>query len=313
MARRTLGVSMVEVRLLGRPGDGKIPLDEIGPSGLLDLVRSWAGKQPDLTDPRRKIYTEVRDVHHLSRAVLLRVSTGSWGDDQREIVNIGGKGSRTPVDADDASTVGTRALFLCPPGADTALYFSEREGNFVGGTRAWDAIDVLIAGQGKVPDRNGILRSLNAEKVSVTLGKEWLAAAELREVGVRRHRPAQSWGSDEGPDELVYEQTLRPKQKGHLPKRILTRVLESSSKIEAADIVGLPGDGEVDRVTLTVEDGERTKTFEMSNPKSPALREVLNEHGEDVLDNDQFIDVCGDLAETFYTGLEEAFAYDWLR
>lgn len=313
MARRTIGLADVAVTLSRRADEGLVPLDSVGSNGLHQLVAKWALTKPDVTDRLKQIYTAIERVEVYSAAVLMEVGTGSWGDDRRRLVHPDGALPPRPIDADDASTVGTRALLLAPPGGDIALYFSEREGNFVGGSRIWKAIEAQIRGASKVPDLSHELRELVPAKKTVTMEEEWLEGVRLQGVAVSRVRPASSYGDSGGPEDLLVKQSIRASRKGHLNPRWLTDILSAGSREEAAGIVRLDGDDEIKTIELTVSDGSREKTFEIESPGTPALREVLNEHGNPVLEDLQFIDRCAELAAQYYRRIGQTFDYAWLR
>lgn len=313
MARRTIGFAEVSVTRARCADEGPVPLNEVGPHGLHRLVADWAALKSDITDREQQIYTAVERAESFTAAVLMEIGTGSWGDDRRQLVHAKGAVPPRPIDVDDAATVGTRALLLTPPGGDQALYFSEREGHYVGGSRVWNAIEAQIRGTEKVADRNHVLRALVPKKTTVVMESEWLEGVRLQAVAVSRLRRASRWGDTVVPDDLVVKQSIRASGKGHLSPRWLTDILGAESREEAAGVVHLEGDDEIKTIELTVSDGSREKTFEIESPGTPALREVLNGHGQPVLDDLQFVDRCAELASNYYRRVGQTFDYAWLR
>ena len=247
--------------------------------------------------------------------VLISISTGSWGDDRRQIIHS--KGARPPqqVDTEDATTSATRALFIVPPGGDFALFFSEREGIHVGGSRIYPAIEEEIRSQPPIEDSTFVPRKLVPHKEVIGLEEEWLQGVNLREVTVQRTRPAASWGGDARIDEVSLQEKIKPKGNGSLSPRWLAGIRNSTSIDEAAGVIGFEQrEGEtLEALTITVEDGELSKTFEFDNPKTPPLREVLNDHGHPPLSDRQFVDRCGSLAAKAFPRYGGTFSYDWLR
>lgn len=315
MARRTLGFSRVWATRHHREEEGRLFLEEIGPDGLLEVIDSWARERKNLTSSEQQIYTAVTDSTRYKHGVLINVATGSWGDDRRQIIHSRGAKPAQQVDADDATTSATRALFITPPGGDFALFFSEREGNHVGGSRIYPAIEEEIRAQPPVEDSNFIPRKLVPRREVIGLEEEWLKGVKLREVAVQRTRPASTWGGDAAVDDLSLQEKIRPKGKGSLSPRWLADIRKAASIDEAAGVVGFEaGEGEtLEALTITVEDGELSKTFEFDNPKTPPLREVLNEHGRPPLGDPEFVDRCGALAAKAFPRYGGTFSYDWLR
>lgn len=313
MARRTIGFAEVTVTLSGRPDEGAVGLDDVGPEGLHELVAAWAQQYKNITDTERKIYTAVDRAEVYSSAVLMEVATGSWGDDRRKLVNSKNAVATRDIDPDDASTVGTRSLLITPPGGTTALYFSEREGHFVGGSRAWTAIEAEIRAAPRLPDRDFNPRRLVPAKTTAVLGEEWLHDVRLRAVSVTRVRPADTWGTATDEKDLLLEQTLRATGANQLSPRLLRELRKAGSREEVASVFRLDGDDEIKTVNITVTDGDREKTYEYESPGTPPLREILNEHGQPVLNDRQFVDHCAGLAETYYRRVGQTFEYSWTR
>lgn len=318
MARRTLMHSSIRAVFKGMQHSPSIPLDDVGGIGLLELFNSWAQPGLDLSNSNEQIHTAIDQVAHYKRATLVHVSTGSWGDTDRRLVDHTGERDPRTIDADDAATDTTRALLIVPPKAEVGLWFVERQGNSAGGSRIWRAFESVVEQAPRIQSPRGGQRVVRTKRATVTLGSDWATTAELQEVSVRKYEPASEAGDPDNYHitDMVHENRFRPKKrKTNFPPRLRDRLLRATDLYDAASLFGITEtDADLlEDVSVRMTDGRQEKTFEIFSPAGPTVLEVLNEHGQPAISPAKFLEECAHRAQHYYENILQTFDHAWMR
>ena len=126
---------------------------------------------------------------------------------------------------------------------------------------------------------------------TVNEGEAWAEAAELTEVEVRVEGKNADIADGLSVKVGKVSHIARPEKRHRFPGKLLESLHDEQALRRVVSVPDLPDDRQV-FVTL-VRDG-RTKKFELGTEGAPAIREVLNDSGEDTLDTAALVATCAE-------------------
>ncbi|KHL03150.1 hypothetical protein [Sinomonas humi] len=300
--------------------DNTFRMDDIHGIDALDLFEEWARGLPldHFKDPTKLTYGTKPEVERRNRLVLITMRTGHYGTEGDHVVDTLLHEASYRTSSVDAQTVETRCALLVPPGAQEALFFIERQGNEGCGGRVLDSFlaHLRVAAQSE-PGTNGRPLQLTVDRQTVVETDAWLQQAQLETVAVSRRATINAATSDVGdvhpirPFEVGYGSTLTPlKGTRYLPEWVRSLIIQK--KLASAPDLGF-GAEDYEEMTITLGDGQRRKSMVIGKERTPPIRILLNDHAEQALPMNTFVDRIDDEAERYYGRRSQNYDRAWTR
>ena len=284
MGRRVLTVSELTFHERLKRNPASFAPAALNGEDLLDVFESWAQalSTEDTHNQERQTWVSVAEVvRYATRVVLLDLRVGAYGE-PGEIVDTSTGNPITRIEDHQAPTGQNRALLLVPKHGERAYFLAEESSRGSAGGRILALFKKHFS---RYTDRITMVTK------TVTEGEAWAEAAELSEVEVRvLGRSADiADGLDVRVGKVSY--VARPTRRGRFPGRLLGELHREEALQRIVQVPHIPEDHEV-FVTM-VRDG-RTKKFQLGSEGAPAIRELLNDSGEEALTTEALVQTCAD-------------------
>lgn len=292
MVRRTISYYMFDLhprkrknydvaRSVGDVGSGRSVIPY-----LVDFLQCKQGKI--LRDEHKKDVVGIRSFKHHGRSVLINAVTGPFGE-KTQVINVLSGRVVKDIEEDESPAKEARILFCCPKNAQFAVVGVES----VDGRDALQVIKEFAKG----------LRRLFDDCVcpikAIAESESWLENASLKQLSVVTKTPKPIILEDGVPDQPVSEEfgclacvITPPKGKKFLGRTFYEDL--QARKRSGNGLLTLPDVLEhksledlVIETTIEGQDG-RTKTILLGDAKTPAIREILSNHGEPRPDDEHF-------------------------
>lgn len=292
MPRRTVSVSNFYVHTERKTKERK-PVNNFDGNGadLLALLRAFI-KDVDrslLVDDDRERYVSITELDPQGRTLFVEVEAG-WFGTAGKVKNVRTHKVSHEHDAEDATTRILRFVAVAPLGATGMLVFVEK----VGGVSAAARILTLFHAALRHRYEDSKLTFKNETMVEKPA---WLKKAKLDRVTGKVHSYQHSADvADGGTTKIIGALSVDLVPTGtaeYLPKKIWEGLKKRN--LDAAQVLGLAENTEVDRLTVTVSADGKTKTFAIDREKEPALSYLFVDKGQP--DVETFLTFCFDNAK----------------
>ncbi|WP_426007349.1 hypothetical protein ACPFL9_09805 [Paenarthrobacter sp. NyZ202] len=150
--------------------------------------------------------------------------------------------------------------------------------------------------------------------VTVVAGDAWLATAKLRTVTAvaNEYTSDIASASQTNPVPMKYSSTLAPAHRtSWLPSWVQSVV--SNKKVAAAADLGFPGGIDYDELIIELGDGDQKKTMVVGKEKTPAIRVLLNDYGQNNLKTSELVARIDEEAKQHYDRNKLRWDYAWTR
>lgn len=300
MGRRTIAGHKLTFNKYRKPAERVCPADLSGERAQ-DIFATWAEglMQEGAVSVRGQSFLRVVGVTRFSDHIVI-VDTMSGKSGEEVVVYDTDSGeTRFTLTEKDAPTSSARAILICPPRGDVALWFSEYSARSSGASLLLEAFKKCWS------DFN----------TGTTFNKDRLIAAEIAledgvvtEVEVRMTRRP----DDRSEGSFVKEGTVSHKFKAAKGSQLSGSIIDRFRKdrTKAYDLVEIKGPSrdEDSAIFVSVDVDGHTRKVEISNLDDGVyFREELNAAGEPVLSDADIVEYCAGEAKTFL----ERSGCDW--
>jgi hypothetical protein len=229
-----------------RPSKKRIDgdLTDIEGHDLLHLFHGLvAGVDPDkLVDRQRRKYLQIDSIDPFGRSVLVTTETGNFGEEGKTF-DVDTHAVSHKRGANESATIPTRTLLVVPPGATTALFLIERQGQANGGSELVDLLHGALLNA--FPDHFFPTETMYEADA-------WAEGTELLSVTAIAHAfPVDISASVASVPKSVgtLRQTLTPSNGNRLPHWLWEAL--RNRKVDASNFIGFAGH-EVDETEVQV-------------------------------------------------------------
>jgi hypothetical protein len=296
--------------------DSEFDLDDIRGIDLLEEFSTWCGAVPKshFTDTVKQTYGTKPVVDRYSRFSVVAMRTGHFGTDGNLVINIRNHGTKYKTDEDDSSTVETRCGLLVPPKSKVGLFFVEHQGHDACGSRIFSSFETHLKDKAE-RTMSGTRRAsmqLVVKRETLVSGEAWIEAADLERITALKYDKPTDISEEIVETPLTYSRTIEPPKGVRKLSNILKgRVFDGT--VHPTSQLGFPTDEEYDDLVVSLGDGERRKQMVIGREKSPAIRKMLNDDGQQALTTTQLISSFEEDAKDFFEGLDLSWSYGWTR
>lgn len=286
MARRTLIAHELRFHEKYAKKNAKVyePRDLAGPS-LCEVFLDWCNTvdQEVLRDEKLNTWLNIESALMYSDAiVLVKLAIGKWGEEGKLLESDTGE-TIMEIGENQAATGATRAALFVPPFGEAALFFSESSNRGCGGSKL---LPKFASYWSKKSDEITMTRDRLVEA-------ELVDEARVKEIEVRYYIAPSDIADSFGEGFGYISHTIHSKRRGKgLPPAVFDSL--KSKPMLANRYVGIRVDDSVNQeVYVTLQVGGKTKKIALDDPQDGFYyREVLNDWGEQSLDDDEFINRC---------------------
>lgn len=282
MGRRVLTVHELTFHEKYKPKHVSYAPVNLDGEDLLDVFEAWARdlSTADTLNEDRQTWVNVAQVSRYGpRVLLLDLSVGAYGE-AGELVDVHTGEPVGTIEDNHAPTGSNRALLFVPRTGEQAYFLSEESSRGQAGGRIRELFRSHFV---------NYTNKVTMEMAAVTEGEVWAEAAELTEVEVRVG--GKSVDIADGPNVQIgkISYVAKPERRKRFPGKLLKDLKEEKV---LKRIVAVPDLSEDRSVWVTMVRDGRTKKFELGTEGAPAIRELLNEASEPILDTDELISRC---------------------
>lgn len=300
MGRRTIAGHKLTFHKFRKPTELVCPA-EISGESLLDIFAAWAKKfmQDGVVSVRGQSFLRVVDVERFNEYIVIVDTMSGKAGEEGVVYDTDSGEAKFNLTEKDAPTSSARAILICPPRGEVALWFSEYSARSSGASLLLEAFK----------------KSWGSFNTGTTFDKARLIASEIAleeglvtEVEVRTTRR-----SDDRSDGLfVREGTVSHKFKAAKGSPLSGAIIDKFRKDRSAafDLVEIkePSRDEESEIFVSVDvEGHRRKVEIFNLDDGVYFREELNAAGEPPLNDAGIVAYCADEARTFL----ERSGCDW--
>lgn len=286
MARRVLTVHEFIFREKNKsPKEARIiPPGELNGQDLGTLFFNWAEAltEEETHDPKSNFWVaRPRVKQHGPHVVILELAAGSTGEVGQVVNSTTGK-IDLELTEKHAATGQNRALLFSPPEGNSAFFFAESSRRASAGTRIRKLFERYL---------RETQNSIKVEVTTVSEGELWAEKANLKQVELRVEGKAADIADGIDVEVGSISHMARPKRRKFFSPDILKQL--RNDKFIANKLVSIPAETEGD-VYVTLDDGERQKTFQVDGGGAPSFRLVITSDGEPSLSDNDLVQKCVD-------------------
>lgn len=286
MAKRSLSAHGIRFTKKYKRGE-EIELcpDDLGGKDLYSEFYNWAsslvGSNVAREDSNKVVM--VNEVLRFSqRVIMVRMAVGSFGE-EGPVLNHATMDSSKNIDEDEAPVAFVRGLLYVPVGdAKYAPFFTEHS---IRGSGAGDLYSSFAKHWSKAS------KDARMRRDQLSSGEDWLEGARLKEVGFSFYREGKdSFDPIDASSGIQYYafKARRGESLGEKLYRTVSRNPRIAGQLLGVDV---PEGADISFTVTTA--GGRTKTFDINDPDDVlGYREVLNNHGEPSLTDDELVERC---------------------
>lgn len=300
-----------------RKKNSDMVLDDVAGISVLDEFETWAGSldKSHFKNSTKKHYGTKPKMRRRNRIVVAQMRTGHYGTVGDQVIDTSTHTKAYGTKADDAQTVETRCAFLIPPGSRVGLFFTEKQAfESCGGMLLGSFSAHLKDSAEKIKRPDGKTYKLKISIETVVEPDAWVATAHMQSVTAIKYEYTKDVGDEHATKSvnMQYATTLQPvKGNPFLPDMVRDMVFDK--KLEAAAHLGFPDDLNYDELIVKLGDGDQSKTMVIDKQKTPAIRVLLNDHGQSHLKLTELIATIDEEAKTFYERRKLSWDYSWTR
>lgn len=282
MGRRFLTVSELTFhQKRKRKPDTYAPSDLNG-ADLLDVFHAWVTglAVSDTHDKDRQTWVSVASAARWApRVEVVELRVGAYGEPGELVdVNTGARIGR--IEDNQAPTGQNRVLLFVPQRGESAFFLSEVSTRGSAGGR------ILHLFKKHFSD---CISEITMETATVNEAEVWAEAAELTEVEVRVEGKSADLADGASVKVGKVSHIARPEKSQRFHRNLLKSLQQERVLRQIVSVPDLPVEREV---FVTMEHEGRTKKFVLGATGAPAIREVLNDVGEDPLDTASLVQRC---------------------
>lgn len=284
MGRRVLTVSELTFHQKYKRNPPSYAPADLNGEDLLDIFHEWAvGLDVSMThNKQRQTWVNVAMAERYSpRVLVLDLRVGSYGE-AGELVDIDTGALVGRIEDNQAPTGENRALLFVPEQGEQAYFLSEESSR---GSAGGHILRLFKKHFSSYTDQITMYTS------TVTEGDAWAEAARLTEVEVRVEGKSADMADGLNVRVGKISHIAKPERRGVFPGKLLGNLQEEESLRRIVAVPNLPADREV---FVTMERDGRKKKFQLGAEGAPAIREVLNDSGEDALDTRALVETCAE-------------------
>lgn len=274
MGRRVLTVSELTFHQKYKRQPGTYAPSDLNGEDLLDVFHTWVTglDVSDTHNKDRKTWISVASADRWApRVEVVELRVGAYGE-AGELVDINTGAPIGKIEDNQAPTGQNRALLFVPECGESAFFLAE------GSARGSAGGHILRLFKKHF---SSYTSKITMETAPVIESEAWAEAAELTEVEIRVKGRARDVADGLSVNVGKVSHIARPEKKHRFPGKLLKSLHKEQVLKRIVSVPDLPHEREV-FVTL-VHDG-RTKKLLLGTEGAPAIRELLNDVGEDTLD-----------------------------
>jgi len=289
MAQRTATITHIQYHKKHARGSNSAPMDVSAIPDTGDLLTFaygvWAGMKPHaLWDRTKQFYCDPSpggSTITAGRGLVLSAEIGTYGDPSSIKDVVTGEERLANTEGNLTNAVPQRLVLLVPQNATSAFLYVE---HLAGGRMGGKFLDVLeTAWRQQVGDYMLDIDTLARPDA-------WFQAADLARVSAQVY----GYSADAFDGDLaksvgdVHVTLTPPKGQRFFPKNLLPAL--RAKTVNRAKLLGLRE--EPDEVKVTLGDGAQARTFVLGREKTPAVRTLVTDWGQQRLTDAQFHAWC---------------------
>ncbi|WP_304270886.1 hypothetical protein [Pseudoglutamicibacter cumminsii] len=282
MGRRVLTVSEMTFHRKRKRNPTTFAPSDLEGEDLLDIFETWAKSLDTSTthNEERQTWVSVEEVvRYASRVLILHLRVGAYGE-PGELMDISTGTTVSQIEDDQAPTGENRALLFVPQRGERAFFLSEVSSRGSAGGRILRLFKTHFV---EYTDQ------ITMKTALVTEDEVWREAAELKEVEVRVTGKSADVADNLKVKVGRLSYVARPEKGRFFQRDLLDELHRASVAAQVVSVDELPEDHDV---FVTMERDGRRKKFQLGSEGTPAIREVLNDSNEEVLDVDELVERC---------------------
>ena len=283
MGRRVLTVSELTFHRKRKPDEETYAPADLAGEDLLDVFHEWAEglSDTDTHNKDRQTWVSVAAVTRWApRVELIDLRVGAYGE-SGELVDVDTGQPIGLIEDNQAPTGENRALLFVPAHGESAYFLAEES------TRGSAGGSILRLFKSHFAAYTDEITMVTR---TVTEGENWVEAARLTEVEVRVEGMSQDLAEGQSVKVGKISHIARPEKRSTFPGSLLKSLSREDNLKRIVAVNDLPDDHDV---FVTMERDGRTKKFQLGTEgAAPAIREVLNDSGEDTLAVDELVGRC---------------------
>ena len=302
MGRRTIAGHRICLHRRGKPKEAATPADLDG-KHFCDIFEHWANEKQSegVIQVRDQSIIRVDRVTRYNKSiVVVDVMFGKAGE-KGEVVDLESSTIRFSLSENDVPVSSTRAVLLCPPQGQMAVWFSEYS------MRSSGASELLAL----------FSKQWSKLNTGFTFNKERLIAKEIaltegivQEIEIRLTRRAKDRADGQEAIMGTISHSFKPSKKTPLKSKIIEIFRENPA--EAYELVGIQDkiiDENESEIFVSVDINGKQRKVEIFNPDDGLyFREELNDSAHPELNDDELVKFCNEEALLFF----ERSGFMWL-
>lgn len=284
MGRRVLTVSELTFHRKYKPQGQTYAPSDLNGEDLLDVFHSWVDSI-DAADTHNKdtqTWVSVASATRWApRVEVLDLRVGAYGE-AGELVDIDTGAQVGRIEDNQAPTGENRALLFVPEHGDSAYFLAEES------TRGSAGGHILRLFKKHFSQYTSEITMMTS---TVTEGETWAEAAELTEVEVRVEGKSTDVADGLSVQVGKVSHIARPEKRHRFPGKLIKSLNDERTLRRIVAMPDLPDEHDV---FVTLVHGGRTKKLLLGTEGAPAIRELLNDSGEDTLDTAALVETCAE-------------------
>lgn len=303
MGRRVLTVSELTFHQKYRRNPETFAPADLAGKDLLEIFETWAASlnSTDTHNEERQTWVSIAEVaQYAPRVLLLDLRVGAYGE-PGEVVDTSTGAPVGQIENHQAPTGQNRAMLFVPERGERAYFFSEESSRGSAGGRILTLFKKHFS---------SYTNKITMEMARVTESEAWQEAAKLTEIEVRVM--GKSAHLEDGLDVKVGKVSYiaKPEKRGFFSGKLLDKLHHAEVAAKVVAVADLPEDRDV---FVTMKRDGREKKFQLGSEGAPAIREVLNDSGEEALGTDELMNRCTEKAYDLATRTGEEWDAAWSR
>lgn len=283
MGRRVLTVSEMTFHKKRKPDEQTFAPSDLNGEDLLDVFHTWVSALDvgDTHDKQRQTWVSVASADRWApRVELVDLRVGAYGE-AGELVDIDTGDPIGRIEDNQAPTGENRALLFVPDKGETAFFLSEESSRGSAGGRILRLFKTHFS---------HYTSEITMVTKTVTEGEAWAEAADVTEVEVRVEGKSADLADGSSVKVGKVSHIARPEKRHRFPGKILKSLSDEKALRRIVAVEELSEDRDI---YVTLEREGRTKKFLLGTEgAAPAIREVLNDAGDETLDTARLVEKC---------------------
>lgn len=304
MGRRTIAGHKINFHKSRKPELPESPADLCGNS-LTAIFANWAQEMSDsgLLEAGNQTFLCVVSAYRYSNSVVVVKTMSGKAGEEGEVIDSSNNEVRLRLSPRDVPTSSTRAVLVCPPRGNTALWFSEYSARSSGASQLLTMFE----------------KYWRSQNTGITMKKARLIAQEialedglLTEVEVRLTRRADDRADGVDTATGTISHKFKPSKNNRLLGRLIDIFRDNPARAyELVEIEDIPEDRDAEIFVSVDIDGRHRKVQIFNQDDGVFFREELNDSTHPVLDDDQLVRFCSEESASFLERCNEEWDPAW--